>query len=181
MIEPTLTERKAQTYAGLRKRIARDDLAEIVPAALAEASEFLSVHSISTEGPPLVRYLIVDYNVDEVEVDIGLPVGVPSLPEHARIRRQTLPAGTYVTVIHSGDYAKLVETTAALLEWAEQRSLHWAVRDDDKVTHWEGRVEHYLVGPPLETEPGSWRTEIAILVSDGSIFPEPVRIMASCG
>jgi effector-binding domain-containing protein len=165
-IEPTFTEREAQTYAGLRKRVARDELAETVPAALAEVAEFLSGHSISPEGPPLVRYLIVDYNVDEVEVDIGLPVSVPSLPEHARILRRTLPAGTYATVIHAGDYAKLVDTTAALLEWAKQRSVRWAVRDDHKVTHWEGRVEHYRVGPPRETEPRSWRTEIAILVSD---------------
>jgi effector-binding domain-containing protein len=165
-IEPTLTEREARTYAGLRKRVARGELAEIVPAALTEVSEFLSDHSIPAEGPPLVRYLIVDYNVDEVEIDIGFPVGVPSLPEPARIRHQTLPAGIYATVIHSGDYAKLVDTTAALLEWAKQRSLRWAVRDDDKVTRWEGRVEHYLVGPPLETEPRGWRTEIAILVSD---------------
>ena len=163
MIEPTFTKREAQTYAGLRKRVARDELAEVVPAALAEVSEFLSGHSIPTEGPPLVRYLIVDYNVDEVEVDIGFPVGVSALPEHTRIRRQTLPAGTYATVIHAGDYAKLVDTTAALLEWAKQRSLRWAVRDDDKVTYWEGRVEHYLVGPLLETEPRNWRTEIAIL------------------
>ena len=163
MIEPAFTKREAQTYAGLRKRVARAGLAEVVPAALAEVSEFLSGHSIPTEGPPLVRYLIVDYNVDEVEVDIGFPVGVSALPEHTRIRRQTLPAGTYATVIHAGDYAKLVDTTAALLEWAKQRSLRWAVRDDDKVTYWEGRVEHYLVGPPLETEPRNWRTEIAIL------------------
>ncbi|PYQ59498.1 MAG: hypothetical protein DMF53_18685 [Acidobacteria bacterium] len=56
-----------------------------------------------------------------------------------------------------------MDTTAALLEWAKQRSLRWAVRDDDKVTYWEGRVEHYLVGPLLETEPRNWRTEIAIL------------------
>jgi hypothetical protein len=37
-----------------------------------------------------------------------------------------------------------------------------------KVTRWDGRIEYYLVGPPDEPNPKNWRTEIAILISDGS-------------
>ncbi|MES1240964.1 MAG: GyrI-like domain-containing protein [Acidobacteriota bacterium] len=165
-IKPGFEERPEQHYAGIRRHIAREELAEVVPQALAELREALSAAEIEPSGPPLVRYWVVDYNMSNVEVDIGLPIVPANLPDHGAARPGTLPAGTYASVMHSGDYSGLVETTAALLDWAKRNGVAWNVRDDHNVTHWAGRVERYLVSPPLETDPSQWRTEISILVRD---------------
>jgi effector-binding domain-containing protein len=162
-IDPKLTERPEQPYAGIRKRIAREHLADVVPQALAEVRELLSHAKVQPSGPPLIRYLVVDYNMGGVEVDIGLPVPSMDRLDPRSVRLGTLPAGTYASVLHSGDYSGLVKTTASLLDWAKRNSIAWNVRDDHNVTHWAGRVEHYLVGPPLETDSGKWQTEISIL------------------
>lgn len=42
----------------------------------------------------------------------------------------------------------------------------WAMVEEGKVTRGDGRLEHYLVGISLESNPKNWRTEIAILMSD---------------
>jgi effector-binding domain-containing protein len=78
-----------------------------------------------------------------------------------------IPAGTFATVIHRGPYDALVQTTAALMDWAQQNNINWAMVEQRKVTRWEGRIEHYLVGSPDEPNPKNWQTEIAILISDG--------------
>lgn len=162
-IDPELVKRPEQPYAGIRRRVAREHLADVVPQTLAEVRELLAAAKVQPSGPPLIRYLIVDYNMGSVQVDIGLPVATADLPDGLHVRPGTLPAGTYVSVLHSGDYSGLVETTAALLDWAKRNRITWNVRDHHKVTHWAGRVEHYLVGPPLENDPRKWQTEIAIL------------------
>jgi hypothetical protein len=41
------------------------------------------------------------------------------------------------------------------LDWAKLNNINWAMVEQGKVTRWDGRIEHYLVGPP-----------IAILISD---------------
>jgi effector-binding domain-containing protein len=162
-IDPELTERPEQPYAAIRKHIEREQLADVVPQTLTDIRELLSTAKVQPSGPPLIRYLVVDYNTGSIEVDIGLPIPSADLPEHRSVLPGTLPAGTYLSVLHSGDYSGLVKTTAALLDWARHNSITWNVRDDHNVTHWAGRVEHYLVGPPLETDPDKWRTEISIL------------------
>jgi hypothetical protein len=62
--------------------------------ALAEVHEFLSHAKVHPSGPPLVRYLVMDYNIGSVEVDIGLPVPVADLLDRRSVRPGTLPTGT---------------------------------------------------------------------------------------
>src|SRR5436853_1944520 len=163
-VEPVFSARKEQRYAGLRAQISRDQLAEVAPQSLAQVAAFLAGHGIAVTGPPIVRYLVVDYNTEGVEIDVGVIVEASDLPDDPEIRLGKLPAGTYASVVHSGPYDGLVETTAAFLEWAKHSGVAWAVQDDHNVTHWAARVERYLVGPPLETSVENWRTEIAILM-----------------
>ncbi len=165
-IKPKLVQRSAQRYAGIREHVDRDQLAEVVPRNLQELFAFLEQHQVQATGPPLIRYLVVDYNTGEVEVDIGAPVA-SSLPASCRVKSRQIPAGTFATVAHRGSYDTLVYTTANLLDWAKQKKVQWQVSETRNVTRWNGRVEHYLVGPPTELEPKKWQTEIAILVSEG--------------
>ncbi len=164
-IEPKFVKREARPYAGIREQAMREGLPEIVPPTLSALQAFLQKHRNSAAGPPLIRYLVVDYDTDRVEIDVGIPIEEATLPADERVRAGAIPAGTFATVVHLGPYDALVKTTAALLDWGKGKKLKWQVAEDGKVTRWSGRVEHYLVGPPEETNPKNWRTEIAILVA----------------
>jgi len=167
-IEPRFAKRDAQPYAGIRSRLQRDELPEHVPRTLSALRAFLQKRQVHITGAPLIRYLVVDYNTGEVEIDVGIPVGAAILPADDRVRAAEIPAGTFAAVIHRGSYDALMEKTAALLDWAKQKKVRWQVVEKRKVTRWSARVEHYLVGPPDEPDPKNWQTEIAILVSDTS-------------
>jgi effector-binding domain-containing protein len=167
-VEPRMTSRSAQPYAGVRRQVAREALPAAVPPALQELNGFLQTHRLQPSGPALIRYLVVDYNMAHVEIDVGLPLDVAdtaSLPADPRVRLQRLPAGTFATVIHHGPYDSLVKTTAGLLEWARTQRLKWDMVEEGKLTRWAARVEHYLVGPDASQDPAAWRTEIAILLA----------------
>jgi effector-binding domain-containing protein len=164
-IKPKLLKRDAQPYAGIRTRLARNELSEFVPRTLSELVAFLRRHRVSIIGAPLIRYLVVDYNTGEVEVDVGVPIESTTLPADDRGHAAQIPAGTFATVIHRGSYDALVKTTGALLDWGKEKNVKWQVIEERKVTRWNARVEHYQVGPPDEPDPKNWQTEIAILVA----------------
>ena len=65
-----------------------------------------------------VRFAEDEGEDGDVEVDVGFPVELPAIPADERIHYGQLPAGTYATVLHRGPYDSLVDTTAALLDWA---------------------------------------------------------------
>jgi len=120
---------------------------------------------VTPSGPPLIRYFVVDYNTGDVDVHIGFPVETTRLPASPeKVRPGDLPAGRYAVVTHAGSYETLVDTTRALLEWAKAEHIEWANAEDDNVTRWVSRVEHYVVAPPEETDPAKWRTDITILI-----------------
>ncbi|MBZ0111736.1 MAG: GyrI-like domain-containing protein [Thermoanaerobaculia bacterium] len=164
-VGPKLIKRVAQRYAGIREQVDRDELPAVVPRTLSELLAFLEQHQVQGTGPLLIRYLMVDYNTGEVEVDIGVPVAA-GLPTSRRVEMRQIPAGTFATVTHVGSYDTLVETTANLLDWARQAKVSWRVSERHNVTRWEARVEHYVVGPSIEPESKNWQTEIAILVAE---------------
>jgi hypothetical protein len=126
---------------------------------------FFSASRSRPPGHPLVRYLVVDYNTNSVEMEVGCPVtGLVAL-QHDRVRLGGIPAGRYAVVTHCGSYDALVNTTAALLEWGKLTGTRWQMTEQKNVTQWGTRVERYDAGPPAETDPSRWRTEIAILLA----------------
>jgi effector-binding domain-containing protein len=164
-VEPLIVSRSTVAYAAVRESLRRDRLAEVVPRAIGEVAEFLQRQQIAPTGSPLVRYLVVDYNTNIVEIEVGFPVTDLALLHHDRVRRGDIPAGRYATATHPGSYDTLVDTTAALLEWGKLRHIKWQMTEQENVTRWGARVERYDVGPPVESDPSMWRTEIAILLA----------------
>jgi effector-binding domain-containing protein len=165
-VQPNITNREAQPYAGIRQALDREKLPEFVQGSLTTVFGFLQKHRLHVIGAPLIRYRVVDYNTGEIDIDIGVPVAATTLPADAVVHSAQIPAGTFATVIHRGPYDALVQTTAALMDWAQRNTVTWAMSERRKVTHWDGRVEHYLVGPPGEPNPWNWQTEIAIRIAD---------------
>lgn len=165
LLKPTIVNYNTQQYVAIRERAHRESLSGIVPNLFSEVSEWLAKNDITITGPPLIRYLMIDYNSGEVEVDVGNPVE-SAMSSSERIQTGEIPYGRYATVIHQGSYSNLMETTAELLAWGRENNIKWQVDEESKVTKWGGRVERYLVGPPDETDPQNWRTEVAILLAE---------------
>jgi effector-binding domain-containing protein len=151
----------------------REKLPDFVPDSLTTLFGFVQEHRLHVTGAPLIRYWMVDYNTSEIDIDVGVPVAATTLPADAVVHFAQIPAGTFATVTHRGPYDSLVQTTAELMEWARRTTVTWSMSERRKVTRWEGRVEHYLVGPPDEPNPRNWQTEIAILISDGAPGHKP--------
>jgi Transcriptional regulator, effector-binding domain/component len=161
-VDPIRTRRPSQPYVAIGQRLRREAVGEIVPRLLSEVYGWLDASQYVPDGPPLIRYLVVDYNTSDVEVDIGAPAAIDP-PAGSRIHSGVLPPGTYVAVIHEGQYAGLVDTTAELLAWGRDHHVVWQAEEVSKISTWRGRVEHYLLGPAQSGDPQDWRTEIAIL------------------
>ncbi len=162
---PKYVERGPQQYVAVRARIPREALGSRAPGLLRELYSWLESHGVAAVDKPFIRYVVVDYNHSEVDIELGVPMPTSSLPEDDRFTRGVLPGGRYATVIHHGGYESLVETTAALLEWGKTHRVRWQVQERGKVTTWAGRVEHYRIGPDEEKDSTRWQTEVAILVA----------------
>ncbi len=159
---PEMSDRPAQPYLALAALCRRDELGARVPALVDELLAWSERNRVTPNAPQVVRYRVVDYNTGNVNIEVGFPAETDKRPVDPRILWREIPAGRYVTVVHAGSYDSLVDSTAALLEWARAIGVVLAVADREKVTHWGCRVERYLVSPPHESRPERWRTEIAI-------------------
>jgi len=121
-LKPAMIDRDAQPYVAIRERLHREALGDVAPGLLSEVYEWLATNRIAVVGPPLIRYLIVDYNSGEVEVDVGAPVA-SMVAGHLRVHPGELSGGTYATVVHQGSYANLMDTTAKLLAWGKDNHI----------------------------------------------------------
>ena len=167
-LTPQISERLAQPYCAIAAHCRRDQLAAKVPALLDELLVRLERYGVTPKGSQVVRYLVVDYNTGNLDIEVGFPVETGKRPADPRVHWGEIPAGRYVMVLHAGPYDSLVDTTAGLLAWARANRLVLDVEESEKVTRWGCRVERYLVAPPRESRPERWHTEIAILLSNAA-------------
>jgi effector-binding domain-containing protein len=157
---PRFEIRSAQSYAAIRLRTPRRSLATEAPKAIAEVAKWLGKNRVAPGGPPLIRYLTIG-NDETVDVEIGIGTSEPA--GGGRILPGTVPRGRYLTVIHTGPYDRLVDTTAALLEWAKANHVTWDNHEGPTGTAWKARVEHYLTDPEEQPNPEKWETKLAFL------------------
>ena len=159
-ITPRFEVRPPQYYAAFRLKTKRANLAVEAPKAIAEVAKGLGKNRIAPAAPPLIRYLSIG-NDETVEVEIGIGTSEPA--GGGKILPGTLPRGRYLTLIHTGPYDRLVDTTAALLEWAKANDVTLDSQPGPAGTGWKARVEHYLTDPEEQPNPEKWETKIAIL------------------
>ena len=153
---------EAQHYAAIRARVRRVDIGAEVPGMYTEVYAWLAKHKIAVTGPALIRYLAIDPATDTMDIHVGFPIAAYTAV-HERVEFSVQPAGTYVIAVHRGAYETLHKTTAMLLDWGATHGIRWQTAQNGSATQWEGRFEHYLIGPSNENNPRNWHTEIAIL------------------
>ena len=108
---------------------------------------YMETKKIIPTGPPIAVY----YSEPGPEWKIGVAVSVSGeTVGQGDIESTTLPGGKMISVIHNGPYEKLGESWNALSDWMKESKYYPAG---------PGR-EIYLVGPPQETDPAKFQTEL---------------------
>lgn len=125
---------------------------------------WLGEHGIEPDGPPFLRFLVIDMAADMV-VQAGVPVAAP-VEGDAEVGAGVLPAGRYVSVVHVGHYDGLYGATANLLRWAGERDLHFDKHPSDSGEVWASRLEWYETEPSEEPDPSTWVTRLAFKLAD---------------
>jgi effector-binding domain-containing protein len=159
-ISPRFEIRPSQHYAAIRLKTQRRDLAVEAPRVIAEVGKWLGKNRVAPGGPPLIRYLSIGKD-EMVDVEIGIGTSEPA--GGGKILAGTLPRGRYLTLIHTGPYDRLVNTTAALLDWARSNHVTFDSAEVPGGTVWKARVEHYLTDPKEQPNAEKWETKLAFL------------------
>jgi effector-binding domain-containing protein len=166
MTEPQIQQREALPYLAIRSEVTNG-----VPAAVdrsfPQLFAWLGRHGIEPAGPPFIRYLEVDQDGEPLEIEVAAPVATTA-PADDAVSAATLPAGRYATLVHTGPYRSedvedLGDAQATLRSWTERNGIVTG-RPSERGTRLAACVEHYRVGPPLESDWTKWETELAYLV-----------------
>jgi effector-binding domain-containing protein len=125
---------------------------------------WLAAHGVAPAGPPFFRYRVIDMAA-ELVIEAGVPVAQDVTPE-ADLSVDVLPAGRYVTTTYVGPPDHLVEVTAGLLRWAEDRRLVFDVSPSPAGEIWGCRLEWLETNPAEQPDPSKWQTRLAFRLAD---------------
>ena len=160
---PQIVQRPERHYAAIRTSVARNDIPAVVPPLLPRVFAWLERHRLLPDGPPFFRYC--SCTGGQMVVEAGVPLSAPP-PGDEEVCAGSLPAGRYVTVLHTGHYSGLQAAHMALESWGENKGLSWQQDIQDDITTLGCRTEFYLTDPDAEPDPARWQTEIAFLISE---------------
>jgi effector-binding domain-containing protein len=166
--EPQIEERAAQPYVGIWCHVTSGVPAAVDPA-FPELFGWLGRQGVTPAGPPFIRVHEVDAAGEPLELEVAAPVA-GDVPSDERIRRDELPAGRYVTMLHVGPYRSetepdLGDARAALIEWAEERGIVYC-RETERGRSLPCCVDHLRVSPGTEPDFSKWEMELAYLILD---------------
>lgn len=167
MTEPQIEQRTEQRYLATRREVT-NGIPAVVDQAFPQLFAWLGQHGVEPAGPPFIRYLEVDHEGEPLAIEVAAPVATGAPEGDGQVRAGTLPAGRYVTALHTGPYRSeqvpdLGDAQAALRSWTEQQGILTG-RPTERGSSLACCVEHYRIGPPLEADWTRWETELAYLV-----------------
>ena len=164
LTEPKVERRTEQAYAAIRTKVSMKDIPTVLPPLFPEMFAWLAKNNIAPAGPPFIHYLSMDKD-DQLQVAVGIPVQNPVTGD-GRVVGGAFPAGTYASVIHTGNYSHLREAHMTLDSWLDANG--W--KDKRQATHhgmqYGPRTEFYPNDPKVETNPDKWESEITILLAE---------------
>lgn len=161
--EPTIVEQADQPYVAVRGTVTMQTIGAIADR-YPEVFGFLGARGIAAADAPFLRYRVIDM-ARELVVEAGVPVAA-AVAGAGEIVADVLPAGRYVTVTHLGHPDELVERTAEVLRWAEERRLAWDRSETVAGQQWGCRLEHLLTDPTVQPDMSKWETRLAFRLAD---------------
>lgn len=171
--QPRVEERPAQPYVAIHAEGDAERFAATVDAAFPELFGWLAARGIAPAGPPFIHYAVFEPG-GRFAVDVAAPVQ-EGVHGDERVSAGTLPAGRWVVHVHRGAYRAttpawegrdLEAAHALVLAWAEREGIAWAGAPASPGFAFAARVERYLAGPPIVSDPAEWETELAFLTAD---------------
>jgi len=160
--EPKLETHDAHHYVAIRSKVAMQELPTVIPQSIDEVFSWLSEQGIEPDGPPLVRYHLINM-ATKLDIAVGWPTA-NALSGNDRIHADTLPAGRYASLIYTG-VENGIKGNGALIEWAKQEGLQWDRWQEESGDAFAGRVEYMLDGPEDDPDPANWKTKVAIKIA----------------
>ena len=118
--EPRAADPGARRAAlpAIRQTVTTDTISTAVDEAFPELFGWLAATGTAADGPPFIRYLVIDMAADR-EIELAVPVGAPAA-QSGRIQPGALPEGRYAVLQHTGHYDGLAASNAALQHWARE-------------------------------------------------------------
>ena len=163
MPDPHVQTRPEQPYVGIRRTVTMDTIGSIadrIPVLIG----WLRERDIAPAGAPFLRYRVIDME-RELDIEAGVPVAEP-VEGDGDVTPGTLPAGRYATATHVGPYEGLIDATAALLTWADDRGLAFDVRDSPDGDVWAAGFEVFNTNPLEEPDPARQETVLAFRLAE---------------
>jgi effector-binding domain-containing protein len=160
---PSIVERPEQPYLSVASSVTMQtvsDAADRLPGLV----EWAVSRGIRPVSAPFLKYDVIDM-AGTLEVRVGFPVEAGVTGE-GEVVAGVLPAGRYVSVVHTGHPATLVEATRDVLEWAAAEGLRWDMTPTDAGDRWGARLEVFLTDPRVEPDPDKWQTELLLRLAD---------------
>jgi effector-binding domain-containing protein len=133
--QPSIEVRQEQLYVAISRRVSMEEMASTIPPLLGDVFGWLGKQGIAPAGPPFFRYVVLNMPGDMV-VAAGVPIDAAVAGE-GDIEPGTIPAGRYVTAMHTGHPAELEEATGKLLEWADAHDVTWPMHHEADGEHWD--------------------------------------------
>jgi effector-binding domain-containing protein len=163
---PRIEQRPALPYLAIWRHVTHG-VPAAVDNAFPELFSWLSARGIAPAGPPLIRVREVDVDGEPLELEVAVPVAGDA-PADERVRRDSLPAGRYVTKLHVGPYRSetepdLGDARTALIQWMDEQGIAFD-RASERGRAPACAVDHLRVSPGTETDYSKWETEIAYLI-----------------
>lgn len=159
--DPTIIERPAQPYAGIRITCPIRAIGKSAPPLIGELFGWLGQHGVEPAGAPFFRYDVIDMEGD-MQLTVGVPVAKPFAGDD-RVECGTLPAGRFGTLTYIGSVRGkgLFNATTALLEWGAANDVTWDRHDVDAGDAWACRLEIYDTDPDVQPDTSKWETILA--------------------
>jgi effector-binding domain-containing protein len=165
LTEPRIVDRTEQPYVAIKASVTMETIGRVLPELHPNVFGWLAERDIRPAGAPFWKYDVIDME-RELVVEVGVPVDKPATGDD-RVLTGVLPAGRYASATHTGHPSGLMEATAKLLAWADDKGLSW-----DKTSAvgggeaWGARLEIYDTNPDDEPDMDKWETELAFLLAD---------------
>jgi effector-binding domain-containing protein len=165
LTEPHIVERGEQPYVAIKSSVTMETIGTVLPQLHPKVFGWLAERDIAPAGPPFWKYDVIDME-REMVVEVGEPVAA-AVSGDDRVMAGVLPAGRYVSATHTGHPSGLMEATAKLLAWAQDRGLSWDKTDAaDGGEVWGARLEIYYTNPADEPDMDKWETELVFRLAD---------------
>lgn len=160
--EPSIVERAATPYAAITARVTMAELGAVVPPLNRQVADWLRAKGVAAAGAPFWKYNVVDMERG-LEIEAGVATAEP-VEGDGTVHGGVLPSGRYATLWHRGHPNTLIDATARLLKWADDRSLAWDASPSPDGERWGCRLEIYHDEPGQDMN--EWETELAFRLAD---------------